>query len=646
MSEKCFVSCLLVLACGSMSLGQTKSQTPFGLVPKETEASIFVPNLKSLAKKGDKLYAEAKLRFPLRISQIVETFLISPLGISGVVDRTRPFGLLATSVGSDGRAIVFSPSNFAEVAKRYGVSQQELESGKVIRSRKSPGQRNFVLPSGNPFVLGRDKQMYLIATKLLGKTITQSKSLRTTFTKRQIEFCEDADILLSYNPTKTGFTMIGRGLSRDLKKQAKQEKLPQMKQTLLQSAKLIEAVNLVLARAQVNDGVNVRFSASFDQKSKKAAREFLELLRAGKSPSSVAYLPKGNVLVAQAFRANGVAAAMILPRLGKEFWIGWFSPRGLFSRADLPIFEGVFEEVVGRLQGFRTGLYLTDDPDKGLVSGIAILKPENAQKFLSAMKEIAQIADGSNLKLKKQKTEKGLDVDQLIQDLSSPRYRRRASARLKLQLLGSKAVPYLKKATKSTDPETARVARQMLENIEDRLELARRQFKGQNPLKKIRTTLALIPNVEERLGYQVSVLRLKLANANTMVTKQLVSFLGPEWENIRLAVHENKIVMLVGSDTKLFDQTLRNLKEDNRGLATEKSLARFSKLTKNDRHFELHISAPNLSRLSGRKPRNRTAIVNNPFPLTSGSLGLGTEHLQLDIRVPVEEIRKMGGLYN
>src|SRR5207248_1421625 len=101
-----------------------------------------------------------------------------------------------------------------------------------------------------------------------------------------------------------------------------------------------------------------------------------------------------------------------------------------------------------------------------------------------------------------------------------------------------------------------------------------------------------------------------------------------------LAIVGNQVVLLLGSDVELFDATLRNLQKGDAGLAGTKQLAPFHARSAKDRQFEFHVSVEGVLRLVTPKlPRD------TPAQLTSVSLAIGPQSVQMDLRVPTPEVR-------
>ena len=221
--------------------------------------------------------------------------------------------------------------------------------------------------------------------------------------------------------------------------------------------------------------------------------------------------------------------------------------------------------------------------------------------------------------------------------MGSSLYPIRQSANTKLGLIGEPALPYLEKALseKQNDLETKRRARDLRDRISAVAAERRKELLSEKPLF-IRPQLTFIPKVENREGVNIDVINLKIEKLDKATLKQFTELLGPDWDKVRLAVVGNQIVVLFGSDVELFDAALRNVQKGAPGLAGAKQLAPFHQRSAKDRQFEFHVSVEGVLRLITPKAQRDT-----PIALTSVSLTLGTQSLQVDARVPTAEVRAM-----
>ena len=224
-------------------------------------------------------------------------------------------------------------------------------------------------------------------------------------------------------------------------------------------------------------------------------------------------------------------------------------------------------------------------------------------------------------------------VDEVLGVVDSARVRE--SATLKLRLLGEPALPYLEKARKSNDLEVVRRAGGLRAQILQVAAIRRKDLLSKDLLRHLRPTFAFIPKAEKRAGHRVDVIRVQLAGGDQAAARHLVQLLGPQWYNIRLAVHGKQVVVLFGSEVELLESTLKNLAQNKPGLAAAKGLAAFQKNSHPARHIEFHASMERMLALLDRTP----APPMKALALTSFALTVGPDSLHMDVWVPSADIR-------
>ncbi len=305
---------------------------------------------------------------------------------------------------------------------------------------------------------------------------------------------------------------------------------------------------------------------------------------------------------------------------------------------DRPQFVGLFDEVWQRLKGSRMAIYKNDDPAKeGLFSIVAILDTEDPKEFLGEMRQLSRFAKPGELKLDgdNRNEDDVAAVEQLIKELGDPSYRARQSATLKLSLIGPPALPYLEKAVKSTDREVVARARRLQKQIESQVEARKKDVLSQSLLESVSARWGDFPNAETRKGVPIDIVKMDLDEKSQSASARLKETFGPEWSKIRLAVHEKKIVVLLGSNVDLLDETLANLQQAQPGLSTESILEGFHKRTSPNRRAEFHVMLGELLPLvQGTKP-----ALAAPIDMTSLSVGIDQEMIELHLWVPNTEFR-------
>jgi hypothetical protein len=282
---------------------------------------------------------------------------------------------------------------------------------------------------------------------------------------------------------------------------------------------------------------------------------------------------------------------------------------------------------------------LTPDESRlGLFSLVAVLDAEDAGKFLREMKVLAKIGDGSVLDLARKEIRDEIDIDKLIRDLGDDDYNTRQSANTRIGLIGEPALVYVKKHLEpgKTDLETKRRLERLQEQISAAAAERRKGILNKDYAGYLRPKFLFVPQAETRSGTNVDVVHIKLEGEQKLAAKSLQQLLGPDWDKLRLAVVGNQVVVLLGSETALFDTAVQNVKSKHPGLARSKALANYHARENADRFVEFHLSLEALLAMTATK--EATPLPESPA-LSSFGLTLGADHVQMDLLVPTADVR-------
>jgi hypothetical protein len=207
---------------------------------------------------------------------------------------------------------------------------------------------------------------------------------------------------------------------------AKLAEEPEDKKVVQQLVKSLDDFKFFLGGARLDKGVGVQVLAAFDEQG-AAAKELLGGLRPVE-PAHLEGLPQERRVAAYARAETGLRTKLLARALADSFLKELFQANRLTSEADRPTLLGIFNEVWSRVRGTRIGLYLTSDEARlGLFSVVAVLDTRDAGEFLTELRTLARIGDGT-LDPTKPEGQKELDIAKLVGELSDERYAVRASA--------------------------------------------------------------------------------------------------------------------------------------------------------------------------------------------------------------------------
>ena len=635
MSRRPSVLALIALLALSPAVS---AQGMLDLVPADAAAALVVRNLDELKTKGDKFIAQSELRVPIRPSELFALGL-KFLKVTGGVDTKGSAAIILAPRENDNNnflaifnelVVVLPIADQDKMGANFGFAKGELKPGQVLEIK----ERNDLF---GKVVFVRGKYLFLGMTDRAVSRVAKAKSVQAELSPGQRKSLNAADMLIHLGPKAMGREWDN--VLRDLKNRVGSPDDPAERKVVDDLFASLEHLRFGLAAVRLDSGLGLQLLTIFADQDR--ARKFLASLGEGKGASSLRGLPDGTVLAAQATGGDGAKNAVITKVFFEFLLRDFIDTRQILAAADRPVLVGLFSEVWHRLQGSRAALYQNPAGSKlGTFSLLAILDTSDAEKFLADMRTLAKVADGTGLDLKgKDESKELLQVDKLIKELGDPRFRVRESATLMLRLAGEPVLPWLEKASSSSDLEVARRAKKLRSQISEAAAARRKELLEKDWLSRFQPQFALIPNAEKRVDRRVDVVRIKPAGKDLTAIKPLQQLLGPEWHNLRLAVHQKQVVVLLGSNLELFENALKNLDLKVYDRDTGIPLQPFHSQADPARRIEFHFA---MERILDLTSGNEIRSDAKPPPLTSFALSVGQNNLQLDVWLPSSEVKVVG----
>jgi hypothetical protein len=615
------------------------------LIPEDAVAALAVRNLNELKKKGDQFVADAELKSLPRVSQLFESLLDSQ-GIRGGVDLDGSMAVVVANPDPFGYALVddhgllkgVDSLNLFVVVLPVGDAAALADSFNIVGGLKP-----------NTLVEGRAK---LFGTQfyLRGKYLfygTDAKVVRSVATSRRIgaepnagprRQLERSDVLLHLRRAPIA-PFWGRWM-KQLKTELLKSARPEDEQAVGQLVETLGAVRTSWLAVRVEGGLGLSWVNTFPKEGAREARQFLEGLARGAGPADLAGLPEGRAVAAQALRGDGARNAALARVCYASLWDHTFRQMGWASAADRVNHVGVFTEVWKHLKGSRVAVYQNGDrAAHGLLSAVAILDTEDADKFLAELRQLARFGgDGLDLSAATGRKDDRDAVEALVRDLGDDTFSVRESATTKLTLIGEAALPHLEKALSSDDPEVRRRAAAIKETVVSTAVERRKELLDKDALKHVRPVFGFQREPESLGGRRVDVVRVRLEGKDARAAAALRDVFGPDWDRVRLAVQGKQVAVLVGSDRGLLAATLANLRDGKRGLADAGELAGAAGHANPARRGELHVSLEAARALLGGADLERPGAAG-ARSLTSLALTVDPDYLELDVWVPPAEAR-------
>jgi hypothetical protein len=610
------------------------------IIPADCCGALAIRSLADLKKKGDKFLEESKMHVGLRPSELFEEGF-RYLGLKVGVDEKAPAALMIVNPKvADGStdlssintlfvvAIPFSDRD--TLAGNFGFRKGELKADQVTKARKST--------SGYDYCIVRGSHLYLAMSDKPLKHLSKAKTLGEDLSKERRKAFDRSDIVFLLGLKAWGKPWLG---ALDYFQRQMASRSADEKRAAADLHVALESIRYELFALTLDDGIAFRALTVFPEKMPEEATRILTALGAGKGTSSLRGLPTGKVIAAHAARNDGMVNSMMARLLLEMLLRNELETNKLLSPVDRPLVSGVFTEVWKRLKGRRLAVYQNEDEAKhGLFSTVMILDADDPKKLLDEIAALARFAVGKDLDLS-DKTGKGDDiatVKKLIRDLGDDDYQTRESASTKLALIGEAALPLLEKAARSDDAEAARRADDLVADIKDRAATRRKELLDKTAARPIRPGFVLSPGAEKLGEQRIDIVNVKLGKEDATAVKQMRQMLGPDWHKIRLAVVGKQVVVLIGSDLDLLEQTLKNLRDGAPGLAAESMLARFTKQADPTRKVEVHFAVGAFDGLLDAAGPKLDRIKHSPS-LSSVALSVEKDRAELNVYIPMDEVK-------
>jgi len=611
------------------------------LIPDDANGALMIRSITELKKKGDQFLADTEIDLGIRPTQALG-FVYGYVGINAGVDEDGPAGIVLVDekhgqkdAGNQPfeRLVLLVPfTDRDKMAGNFNIKPGALEPDKVLKVKAG----NL----GNAFVAVRNRHLLLGTHKETVRSVARSKSLAKVLTPERVRALEGADILLYISPHGD----LGKDWKEALAKEERQSSTdvdPQVRRQLFETLASLQHLFLTV---RIEDGLHLGALTTFSKDMPEAAKQFLTGLAGRPGASSLAGLPDGPAVAAQAAHGDGAQSILVLKLLFNyvlqgtseriPFWATHLDPSQRLTVV------GVVTEVWKQLQGHRAAIYRNAEPAKqGLFTAVAILDTADAGRLLGEVKQLARFASNAvDLSDKPAAKDEVQFVKQLVQDLDDRQFLVRQSATTKLELIGEPVVPYLKAVLASKPSlELRRRAEGILERIATAV-AERRTGLFSDATRRLQPSFAYVPQAEKLGDTHVDVLRIKLSDKDIPATTQFRQFFGPDWDKVRVAVHGKQVVLVWGSDKKLLTETLQNLTEGRPGLAEAKSFASFAPSADPGRKIEFHASLQTLLGLARAEDVKVEGMPATPA-VTSLALAVHADRMQYDLRLPVSEIK-------
>lgn len=613
---------------------QTKADA-FDIIPEDVLAAVAIRNVSEFISRGDEFIDKSEWRIPIRLKDVYDSVTTS-LGIRDGLDKNGAAALMLFTPDVKMNTVVTAVpvDDLKVMAANFGVSRERLVEGGVLDRqtirgvpKKLPSSGRYVAVRGSHVLLGGDPKLVELAAK--GQTLGESLANED----RETLATDDMFIFGNVKSARDDWGQQPDGFENQLDGFP-----PDEAKALRQVVGATYDLNYIAVGASFDQGLGATVVLRFQG---DRSRDILSQLAGERSGTSLTGLPAGKVLAAHASSVNGektVALVRALLRLLlKSFDIETDHFISASQRSNL---VGVFGEGWQRLKGSRTAVYENENPERdGLYSLIAVLDTDDAKQFVADMTGLARFINASGLSPDEvDKTIDAKTTQKLISELGHDEYRVRQTASTKLGLVGKPALPALEKAVTSTDVEVQFRARAILQQIRESLAAEREDLLRGDLLSRIRPNFVYFPDQETRSGRPVDAVRMQLQTDEARFAAGLRRYLGPEWNQLRMTTVGNHVVVLLGSNTGLFEKAITDTKAGRAGIHDESHHTSFRNRAHPERIVEFHISLVRAQQLLGHGA-SAARRAGEPTSTTSFGLSIAPQRVRLDIFAPFKEAK-------
>jgi hypothetical protein len=614
-----------------------KNPDVFDIVPADAMGAIAIRDVAELIKRGDTLIEKTELEIPFRLSAGYD-FVLGYLGVKRGVDRAGAAALMLMKAEGDkagefnGLVLAVPVADFAVLADELKIARGDLAEGtaegKIIDRQpdaaKKSGDVRYAAVRGRHVLLGLSEQHVAAAAK--------SKSLREALTPEQIATFPEDDIVfyLGHAAIKEGGDHPG--LEAEIAKVP-----PDEAEALRKIVAALPDLRYALGGLQLDGGVRASVSLGFEG---DKSRDILTQLQAGgRIDVTLAGLPAKRLLAAHAARGAGEGTAAVARGLMNYALLQYrVDTQQFISAAHRANVVGVFGEVWQRVDGSRVGLYENaDSAAHGHFGLVAVLDTKDPAKFIADMQGLTRFinAAGFSLDDAADKIDARI-IGELVGMLGNDDYQVRQTATTKLGLIGPPALKSLEAAAKNTDPEVQFRAKLLREQIAAAVAEEKQDLLQGDLLSRLQPQLVFFPKAEQRREKSVDIVQLRLKAGEADHAAQLSRQLGPEWSKLRIATVGQYLVVLLGSNTGLLEQTIDNLQRQGRQPVAPPIVSRLP----NEQTAEFHLSLSRAKQLFGGDEVPQLEADEQP-PITSFGLQIAPQRVRMTLIAPYEEVRSV-----
>lgn len=601
----------------------------FDVVPSDAVIAITIRDLSDLKRRIIALskQTDAQLASMLTIGASMGPSIIRDhLGFGQSLDESGSAAFVGFGA-ENAFALIMPITSTADAANAFNVNQQDLAAGKLIRNPKHDwiGADVWLGAKGKYLVMGHQDAV--------AKTLKAGGLSKRLDKETQAIFAAD-DLFVTLDFAKIR-ELVEAG---EIQPNRVSRLLP------IDLGLAIEGEhNRACFGLSVEHGFDGTFLLDFEG---AESRKVLTKLQNQSNKSNLNGLPTGRIIVAIS-RSSGPESGELIREAAESSDLGYLTGiRGLIAPLHVAGLTGILDDGLSRIPISRAALYRNEDAERsGAFCMISILDADDAKEFIKEIRELVPIFNASlypDRDLDDQINEQA--IAKMVSFLAHENRRARDFMTAKLRLVGRHALSPLREAAKSDDPQVRSRAEQLIRDIESDLSTERAKFLSGRITSGLQPNFGYIADFERRDGQVVDAIRMDLTEQDQTVTPKLRTLLGPDWNKVRLTIVNDQLVVMLGSNTSMLDETIKNLRSGSLGVEAEHHYSEFRRQLPGELMSELHFSMADAVALTGKSNANDDAPADNGT--TSMGLSVSPQQVRFDFFIPVAELNALKKLWD
>ena len=622
------LTCCLALSGVTQEPNVEPRKLDFDIVPSDAMIAITIRDLSDLKRKMISLSKQTDGQFAsfLTIGATMGPSVIRDyLGLGESLDESGSAAIVGFGA-EDSFAIIMPITSIADVAKAMSVSKEDLAAGKLVKSTKSDRRvfENWISVKGQHLVMGHQDAV--------AKTLQAGGLSKHIHQETQSVFAND-DLFVTFNVAKM------RELIQAGKMQESRQVFSLVPFEIVGLANEGE-LDRISAGLRIEDGFDGTFTFDFEG---EESRKVLTKLQNQSRKCNLNGLPAGQIVVATS-RSSGPESGELFRNAAEYFTSdlgNLMGIRKMIGPQHVAGLMGILDEGVKRIHVSRAALFQNEDAEQsGAFCVISILDADNAKDFIREIRELVPVVNASL------HPDRDLDdqIDQaaiikMVSFLSHQNRRARDFMTVKLRLVGRHALSALREAAKSDDAQVRSRAEQLIRDIESDLSTQREEFLSGRITSGLQPNFGYIADFEKRDGRTVDAIRLDIEGQDETIAPQLRTLLGPDWNKIRLTRVNDQVVVMLGSKSSLFDNTIENLSSGSLGVEAENHYTEFRRQLPGTLMSELHFSMAAAMDLAGRSKAKDDKPADDAA--TSMGVSITPQQFRFDFLIPMAEFNAL-----